>query len=1194
MARKRIRRILSGGAIVLSVVLFCTMDISVQAFEAEAVTYTIAGSTGVSGATMKGLVNQSGLPVTTDQNGFYSAIVKYGWRGTVTPMKEGYTFEPASKAYENVTMDMTNEDYVPSQLTFTISGRAGMEGVEMSGLPGNPITGAGGTYSVTVEYGWTGMVTPIKEGYKFTPESKTLAPVKSNLTNENYASEVITLLITGSVGVEGVTMNGLTGNPVSRQGGVYSAKVDYNWTGTVTPTKEGYDFEPAAIPYSNIVADQTNQDYLGRVMTFTIAGTAGMAGVEMKGLPGNPFTDQSGYYSTTVEYGFSGTVTPTKAGYKFVPASKIYSPVKSDRTSENYTGETITLTISGRAGMPDVEMNGLPGNPMTGADGSYSVTVDYGWNGTVTPIKEGYTFTPDSKPYPAVTTDMTNQNYTAQKMTYTISGSTLVGGVTLTGVPGKAVTSNTDGSYTATVEHGWTGTVRPAKEGYEFAPATIQYDKVMMSQTNQDYTPTLLQLKITGSIISNQGRPVADVSILADNNGGSTVTNANGEYELQTGYGWNGTVTPMKDGYTFNPPNKRYAAVTREQTNQKFMAVAKMFTITDSVKMGNVPVEGVTVTAIDATGAVDTTVTDSKGSFTVKVPYNWSGDVAISKAGFRFNPPSMPYSNVMTDMERGVQKLPPPPPPTQAPPTQVTPRQAPPTQAPPTQVPPTQTVPGQVPPAQPDVSVPGGPTPPPSVAEEPQTEIEKQIAAMRKQLEEALAQKQAAPVTQGPPVAPGQRLITNQWIDGDLALEVLPAIAQDAGVTIIPDETVVGLVTAKLENVPLDMALEIVLAGTNYVVKRTPYYYLVASAGIADPMFERMSETRRFTMNYITAQAAVGLLATPFKSYAQAEVGAPGVDTYTVVVTAPPEMAERIMEDLKKIDKLPAQILLDARIVVMERGDLLNLGVEWGWPNIQAGVFASDHYNRGTTVFPDFGGKAPWGIQMGYAPDATFTNALQLSLNLLAQNNEATILSKPQVLAQDGKQAQMQVTTEEYYFLQAPSQLGAFYQSSQLETVESGTTLTITPHIGDSNDITLQIAVEVSDSIPRGQGNELPVVTRRKADNVVRIKDGGTVALAGLSENRTRIDKRRAPGLSNLPLIGDLFKNSNDQNSSREIAVFVTARIVPQNYKQQARMPETPASMSGMGMTPGMPAPSLPQGQDFKSALRQSMSRQTR
>jgi len=77
MARKKIRRILSGGAIVLFVVLFCFLDISVQAFEAVKVTHTISGSAGVSGVTMKGL---PGTTVVTDQNGYYSVTVDYGWK----------------------------------------------------------------------------------------------------------------------------------------------------------------------------------------------------------------------------------------------------------------------------------------------------------------------------------------------------------------------------------------------------------------------------------------------------------------------------------------------------------------------------------------------------------------------------------------------------------------------------------------------------------------------------------------------------------------------------------------------------------------------------------------------------------------------------------------------------------------------------------------------------------------------------------------------------------------------------------------------------------------------------------------------------------------------------------------------------------------------------------------------------------
>ena len=431
--------------------------------------------------------------------------------------------------------------------------------------------------------------------------------------------------------------------------------------------------------------------------------------------------------------------------------------------------------------------------------------------------------------------------------------------------------------------------------------------------------------------------------------------------------------------------------------------------------------------------------------------------------------------------------------------------------------------------------------------------------------------------------APQIPLVSNVFVDADLT-SVLQDIASTSGATIIPDETVVDvIVNCTLDNVPLDRALQIVLAGTPYVIKKTPYYYLVCSGDPASAMFPVVSETRRMKLNHIPAPAALGLLSTPFQAYVQAEVGRPGADTYTVVVTAPPLLMERIISDLKKIDRIRQQVLLDARIVVMERGDLLNLGVEWGWPTISAGLFSNDLLGRGLGM-SDFGGKMASGLQIGYTPGATFTNSLTLALNLLAQNDEATILAKPQLLAQDGKVAEINVMTEEYYMMTSTA-TDFFYTRSELQQIDSGTKLSITPHIGDNNNITLELAIEVSNSIPRGRGSDLPVVTRRTSNNTVRIQNGGTVALAGLTENRTRLEKRRTPGLSNLPLLGGLFKSTNDEEASREIAVFVTANIIPEvSQTPDFTQPQTPA----------IQPPIRSMGGDFKTNLRESLSRSMR
>jgi type II secretory pathway component GspD/PulD (secretin) len=94
-----------------------------------------------------------------------------------------------------------------------------------------------------------------------------------------------------------------------------------------------------------------------------------------------------------------------------------------------------------------------------------------------------------------------------------------------------------------------------------------------------------------------------------------------------------------------------------------------------------------------------------------------------------------------------------------------------------------------------------------------------------------------------------------------------------------------------------------------------------------------------------------------------------------------------------------------------------------------------------------------------------------------------------------------------------PPDNDSYMMREQLQKIESGTVLTVIPHIGDNNDITLEMAVEVSDSIPRGRGgSDLPLITRRTVKNALTVKDGGTVAVTGLIENRGRSSEKRVPG----------------------------------------------------------------------------------
>jgi len=380
-----------------------------------------------------------------------------------------------------------------------ISGRVGtLDGVTMSGLPGNPMTSEGGFYSAFTGHGWSGTVTPEKQGYAFNPANRSYSNVTTDQTNQDYTPAINTY-ISGRVGtLNGVTMEGLIGNPVTSGGGFYSGIANYGDYVIVTPSKDGYRFDPFEIRYFPVESSYTNQDYTP-IVAHTISGRVGtLDGVSISGIIpySEIITSGGGFYSGIVDDGWSGAASPSKVGYIFAPANRSYSNVTTDQTNQDYTPTEASYTISGRAGTLDgVTMNGLPGNPVTSGGGFYSAVVGYGWTSwnSVIPTKVGYNFNPTSRHYSNVTSNYTNQDYTPSVRTFTISGHVgpsaggNLAGVTMSGLPGNPVT-NSSGLYTATVTWGWSGTVIPTKSGSTFTPTNRVYSYVTYNQANQNYT----------------------------------------------------------------------------------------------------------------------------------------------------------------------------------------------------------------------------------------------------------------------------------------------------------------------------------------------------------------------------------------------------------------------------------------------------------------------------------------------------------------------------------------------------------------------------------------------------------------------------------------------------------------------------------------------------------------------------------
>ncbi|MCE1190274.1 MAG: T9SS type A sorting domain-containing protein [Ignavibacteria bacterium] len=353
----------------------------------------------------------------------------------------------------------------------------------------------------------------------------------------------------------------------------YTFAVSYNWSGTVTPSKTGYTFTPASRTYSNIVADQTSQNYT--VDKVLVSGTiTNGAGSTVTYTGGSVTANGSGYYEFWVTSGWTGTITPSLSGYTFSPASiTISSAVTAPLGSQNFTA-LLSPIISGKVrmqsggtGISGVTMSYTgtsSGSTSTNGTGDYSITVVSGSNETVTPSKTGYTFTSASLSYSNLTTHQTNQDYVIA--TILISGTTTIGGVTLSYTDGtaKQVTSDGSGNYSAWVSYNWSGSLTPTKTGYTFNPQSFSN---VTAPATANFTPYV-------TISGNTGLSGTNVELVYNSTTLNTTSDGSGNYSFLVPYNTSSVVvTPTKIGYVFTPANRSASNITSATTIPTFSSV---------------------------------------------------------------------------------------------------------------------------------------------------------------------------------------------------------------------------------------------------------------------------------------------------------------------------------------------------------------------------------------------------------------------------------------------------------------------------------------------------------------------------------------------------------------------------------------------------------------------------------------------
>jgi uncharacterized repeat protein (TIGR01451 family) len=270
----------------------------------------------------------------------------------------------------------------------------------------------------------------------------------------------------------------------------------------------------------------------------------------------------AGTYGATIEIRTSGSNPQTITRSVSLAIQPSLPPVISGR-----------ITTDDGAPLEGVRMDGLPSVKWTDGNGEYSVYVGTGWSGTVRPFKAGFTFSPSSRTYTAITEGAPAQDYTGTAKTFLLSGRvTLNGtglpGVAMTGLPGDPVTDDI-GNYSTFVPFHWSGTVTPSAPGYVFSPALMTYSEVGMDRVEENYLAARQTVTLSGRVAYG-GSGLGGVWL----NGlpGSVVTADDGTYAAAVPYGESGVVTPGANGYVFSPSSLEFADLVEDLPAQDFIA----------------------------------------------------------------------------------------------------------------------------------------------------------------------------------------------------------------------------------------------------------------------------------------------------------------------------------------------------------------------------------------------------------------------------------------------------------------------------------------------------------------------------------------------------------------------------------------------------------------------------------------------
>ena len=372
---------------------------------------------------------------------------------------------------------------------------------------------------------------------------------------------------------------------------------------------------------------------------------------------------------------------------------------------------------------------------------------------------------------------------------------------------------------------------------------------------------------------------------------------------------------------------------------------------------------------------------------------------------------------------------------------------------------------------------------------------------------------------------------------------VLQVLADYAGINLVASDDVQGNVTLRLQDVPWDQALDLVLRSKGLAQRHEGNVLLVAPAAAFAPQpFDahpvpdaQMQPLRRELIPIHHAKAAelVELLLTSLADDSTFTVrGSLGVDerTNTLVAHQPADRLAELRQLVAQLDVPVRQVAIEARIVEANVDYEKSLGVRWGGP------LYGESLRPGKELFVDLGvERAGSSVGLGLLRGDVL---LDLELSAMEKSGNGEIISQPKVVTADKETARILKGTEVPY--QETTKSGATSVSFR----EASLSLEVTPQITPDNKVIMAVRVTKDEPDYVNALNNVPPIRKNEVNAKVRVADGETIVIGGVYSTSQNNVVDKVPFLGDLPYVGRLFRRDALQEKKSELLVFLTPRIM--------------------------------------------------